>query len=302
MRVLVSGAGGLIGQRLVPALQGAGHQVGRLVRGQTATAEGDVVWSPGRGTLDTAGLEGLDGVVHLAGEPILGRWTAAKRARIRDSRVAGTTLLAQSLAGLARKPRVLVCASASGYYGNRGEELLTEESAPGTGFLADVCREWEAARRSPRGGPGCVSCTCGLASRWRDTADCWGRCCSRFALAGGADRSRHGVLELDRDRRSGGRVPVRARISQSRGSGQCGGAQSRDQRGVRPDVGPRTVPAGVGAGPARGAAPRLWEGCGGRSDAGERPARSRSSARRGVSFWLSRVGRRAATRPAADSR
>jgi uncharacterized protein (TIGR01777 family) len=145
MRVLVSGAGGLIGQSLVPALQRAGHQVGRLVRGQTARAEGDVRWWPERGALDLAGLEGADGVVHLAGEPILGRWTSAKRARIRDSRVAGTALLARNLAGLTRKPRVMVCASASGYYGNRGEELLTEESESGTGFLAELCREWEAA-------------------------------------------------------------------------------------------------------------------------------------------------------------
>jgi uncharacterized protein (TIGR01777 family) len=145
MHVLVSGAGGLIGRSLVPALQGAGHQVSRLVRSRLGTSSGDIAWSPGRDTLDAAALEGVDGVVHLAGEPILGRWTAAKRARIRDSRVSGTALLARTLAGLARKPSVLVCASASGYYGDRGDELLTEESAPGTGFLADVCREWEAA-------------------------------------------------------------------------------------------------------------------------------------------------------------
>jgi uncharacterized protein (TIGR01777 family) len=145
MHVLVSGAGGLIGRSLVPALRGAGHQVSRLVRGAVGTRPGDIAWSPERGSLDAATLEGVDGVVHLAGEPILGRWTAAKRARIRDSRVAGTALLARTVAGLARQPRVMVCASASGYYGDRGDELLTEESAPGSGFLADVCREWEAA-------------------------------------------------------------------------------------------------------------------------------------------------------------
>ncbi len=145
MHVLVSGAGGLIGRSLVPALQGAGHQVSRLVRGGVGTSPSDIAWSPERGSLDAKALEGVDGVVHLAGEPILGRWTAAKRARIRDSRVAGTALLARTVAGLARQPRVMVCASASGYYGDRGDELLTEESAPGSGFLADVCREWEAA-------------------------------------------------------------------------------------------------------------------------------------------------------------
>jgi len=135
----------LIGRSLVPALQEAGHQVSRLVRGRLGSSPDDIAWAPEHGTLEAAALEGMDGVVHLAGEPILGRWTAAKRARIRDSRVAGTALLARTIAGLVRKPSVLVCASASGYYGDRGDELLTEESAPGTGFLADVCREWEAA-------------------------------------------------------------------------------------------------------------------------------------------------------------
>jgi hypothetical protein len=145
MHVLVSGTGGLIGRSLVPALRGSGHQVSRLVRSPVGASPGDIAWSPERGSLDAAALEGVDGVVHLAGEPILGRWTAAKRARIRDSRVAGTALLARTIAGLARQPRVMVCASASGYYGDRGDELLTEESTPGTGFLADVCRDWEAA-------------------------------------------------------------------------------------------------------------------------------------------------------------
>ena len=145
MRVLVSGASGLIGKALVPTLVKAGHQVVRLVRDRTAAAADEVAWSPEDGRLDPHDLEGVDGVVHLAGEPILGRWTAAKRARIRDSRVAGTALLARTLARLAPRPRVFVCASASGYYGDRGDEVLTEESSAGTGFLSDVCREWEAA-------------------------------------------------------------------------------------------------------------------------------------------------------------
>jgi uncharacterized protein (TIGR01777 family) len=150
MRVLVSGAGGLIGRNLVPALTAGGHQVVRLIRGRRSVPTADVIWSPELGQLDPAGLEGIDGVIHLAGEPILGRWTPARRTRIRDSRVDGTALLARTIAGLKRKPRVLVCASASGYYGDRGDDLLTEESAPGTGFLADVCRAWEAAAAPAR--------------------------------------------------------------------------------------------------------------------------------------------------------
>ena len=118
----------------------------RLVRGRPGASPGDIPWSPEHGTLDAAALEGVDGVVHLAGEPILGRWTAAKRRAHPRQPVAGTALLARTLAGLARKPQ---CAGLrvrrAGYYGDRGDELLTEESAPGKGFLADVCREWEAA-------------------------------------------------------------------------------------------------------------------------------------------------------------
>jgi uncharacterized protein (TIGR01777 family) len=95
--------------------------------------------------IDATGLEGVDAVLHLAGENIVGRWSAAKKARIRNSRVEGTRLLAGTLAGLQRPPGVMVSASATGYYGDRGNELLTEESAPGNNFLAGVCREWEAA-------------------------------------------------------------------------------------------------------------------------------------------------------------
>ncbi len=103
-------------------------------------------WDPARREIDAAGLEGHDAVLHLAGENVgSGRWTAARKAAIRDSRVNGTRLLCDALAGLARPPRTLVCASAVGYYGDRGEETLTEESPPGTGYLAEVCREWEAA-------------------------------------------------------------------------------------------------------------------------------------------------------------
>ena len=113
-----------------------------------AIVPGDVTWSPGAGVIDAAGLEGVDGVVHLSGESIfagLRRWTTAKRIRIRESRVGTTALLARTLVGLSRKPGVLVLITGSGFYGDRGDELLTEESPGGTGFLADVSREWEAA-------------------------------------------------------------------------------------------------------------------------------------------------------------
>jgi hypothetical protein len=146
MRVVVSGASGFVGRALVPALAAAGHTVLRLERGSAARSAGSVRWDPVAGTLDSAALAGVEAAVHLAGENIAGRrWTVAHKARVRDSRVRGTHLLATSLAGLAPPPRVLVCASASGYYGDRGDEVLREESAAGDGFLADVCRAWEAA-------------------------------------------------------------------------------------------------------------------------------------------------------------
>ncbi len=141
MNVLVSGSRGLIGSALVTVLMNEGHSVVRLTRSE----DGGVRWDPSAGTIDATRLEGIDAVVHLAGESVVGRWTAAKKARIRDSRVRGTRLLAETLAGLPAPPRVMVSASASGYYGDRGNELLREESAPGTNFLAGVCQEWEAA-------------------------------------------------------------------------------------------------------------------------------------------------------------
>ena len=150
MDVLVSGSSGLIGSALVSALGHEGHQVRRLIRSSGSSSEGAVRWDPSSGMIDTAGLEGVDAVVHLAGENIVGRWTAAKKARIRDSRVEGTRLLSGALANLSTPPKVMVCASATGYYGDRGNELLTEESAPGNNFLAGVCQEWEAAADSAR--------------------------------------------------------------------------------------------------------------------------------------------------------
>jgi len=146
LRVAVTGASGLLGSALVTALHAAGHRVDRVSRRPPRPGSTDVQWDPAQGQLDSRALEGVDAVVHLAGESIAAlRWTAAVQARIRRSRVDGTQLLSRTLAGLERPPRVLVSASAVGYYGDRGEALLTEESGPGSGFLADVCREWEAS-------------------------------------------------------------------------------------------------------------------------------------------------------------
>lgn len=144
MEIAVSGSHGFIGSALLPALAAAGHRVRRLVRGHAG--EGDVAWDPGAGTIDAAGLAGVEGVVHLAGVGIgEKRWTTEQRERIRSSRVKGTTLLAETLARLPTPPRVLVSGSAVGFYGDRGDEVLTEESDPGDGFLAEVVRAWEEA-------------------------------------------------------------------------------------------------------------------------------------------------------------
>ena len=146
MNILVSGSSGLVGSSLVSSLSSDGHSVIRLVRSEPAAGEAEVHWNPESGKVDIERLEGLGAVVHLAGENIAaGRWAPERKARIRDSRVKGTRLLCESLADLAQPPRVLVCSSAIGYYGNRSQEILNEESASGSGFLAEVCREWEAA-------------------------------------------------------------------------------------------------------------------------------------------------------------
>jgi uncharacterized protein (TIGR01777 family) len=145
MKIVVSGSTGLVGSALQPVLVRAGHDVVPLVRRPPAPGERAIQWNPARGTIDRAGLEGADAVIHLAGENVFGRWTPAKKNRIRDSRVLGTQLVSDALAGLNRRPRTLLAASAVGYYGDRGDEILTEHSAPGEDFLAHVSREWEAA-------------------------------------------------------------------------------------------------------------------------------------------------------------
>jgi uncharacterized protein (TIGR01777 family) len=141
-KILVSGSSGLIGAALVPALQSNGYEVVRLVRG--ASASGRVGWDPAR-PLAPESVSGFEVIIHLAGESIVGRWTEAKKRRIRESRVQGTRALAEALAKAPQRPRLLISASAIGYYGNRGEETLREDSSSGDGFLPEVCREWEAA-------------------------------------------------------------------------------------------------------------------------------------------------------------
>ena len=145
MDILVTGASGLIGTALVSSLTSSGHGVTRLVRAQPQPGEKATRWDPMAGTIDASAIEGVDAVVHLAGESIAERWTPAKKANIRDSRVKGTRLLCETLARLSSRPKVLVSASAIGYYGDRGDEILTEDSPPGRGFLSEVCRAWEAA-------------------------------------------------------------------------------------------------------------------------------------------------------------
>lgn len=144
MKVAVTGSTGLLGQALISALKSSGHDVVRVVRGKPAG--GEVAWDPAKDMIDTAGLAGVEAGVHLAGENIAsGRWTAARKKRILNSRVLGTRLFCDALADLQPKPRALVSASAVGYYGDRGRQELTETDSPGNDFLAKVCREWEAA-------------------------------------------------------------------------------------------------------------------------------------------------------------
>jgi hypothetical protein len=149
-KIAVTGASGLVGSALVPELRRKGIDVVRLVR-RAPASEDEVRWDPGTGTIDGAGLGGVTGAIHLAGDNIAsGRWTEAKKASIRNSRVRGTEVLAHALAQLSPQPRVFVSASAIGYYGARGDQAVDESSAQGSGFLASVCGEWEAAADEAR--------------------------------------------------------------------------------------------------------------------------------------------------------
>ena len=145
MKILVAGSSGLIGTALVKRLLGDGHEVMRLVR-RTPSVADEVRWDPATGSIDAASLEGVEAAVHLGGASIAGkRWNAEYKQEIRDSRVNSTRLLSETLAKLDPSPAVFLCASALGYYGDRGDEVLTENSPQGSGYLADVTAEWEAA-------------------------------------------------------------------------------------------------------------------------------------------------------------
>ena len=144
MKIVISGASGLIGTQLVAKLSNNGHEVVRLVR--RSPKSGEIQWNPKSGTLDAAALEGVDAVIHLSGAGIGDkRWTDGYRKEILDSRTATTALLAKTMASLSRKPSVFLSGSAIGIYGARNDEQLTEVSTHGTGFLAEVCEQWEAA-------------------------------------------------------------------------------------------------------------------------------------------------------------
>lgn len=147
LRIAISGAGGFLGSALVESLVAEGATVLRLVR-RPGTGPGEIHWDPDHDTIDAAALEGVDAVVHLAGESIVGPWTAVKKRKIFDSRSAGTRLLSNAISRLGTPPKVFISASATGYYGNAGEATLTEQDPPGDDFLARVCVAWEDATAS----------------------------------------------------------------------------------------------------------------------------------------------------------
>ena len=205
MKVMVTGASGLIGSALVPVLESSGNEVVQLTRSPARRA-GEYRWDPAQGYIDAGALDGVDAVVHLAGETVAGRWTDAKKRRIMDSRVQGTRLVSEAIAGLDRKPAVLVSASGIGVYGERGDEPRTEEGALGDGFLADVVRVGGRRRSGPRCGDQ------GRAHALRHRAEPPGRRAAGPApsvQAGPrrAGRRRAAVRELGRDRRCRGRDP-----------------------------------------------------------------------------------------------
>lgn len=157
MKILLSGSSGLIGRAVARELRNHGHNLLFLVRRPPAS-EDEVYWDAQTRIDNVARLEGIDAAIHLAGRSVACRWNAAVKEEIRSSRIASTQLLVRMLGSLEKKPHTLLCASAIGFYGDRGEELLTEQSAPGNGFLAQTCVEWEtAAQEAQRHGIRTVS-------------------------------------------------------------------------------------------------------------------------------------------------
>jgi hypothetical protein len=149
MKILISGASGLVGKALARRLQEDGHTIARLVRpGGSRSSPEDIFWDPMAASVDAPAMEGFDAVFHLSGASIAEkRWTPERKAVLRSSRIASTRVLVDTLSGLKRKPRVFLCASAIGYYGSRGDGVLTESSEGGTDFLALATRDWEAEAR-----------------------------------------------------------------------------------------------------------------------------------------------------------
>ncbi len=175
MKVAITGSTGLVGSALVPFLTTGGHEVLRVKR-STGTGAGEIDWDPAKGEMNPARLEGLDAVVHLAGENIAARrWNAAQKAVIRDSRVKGTKLLCETLARLRQPPRVLVSASAIGFYGDRGEEELTGRVPRERAFSLRLVAHGKQ-RPNPRSRPVSGSCICDSASSSARAAGRWPRC------------------------------------------------------------------------------------------------------------------------------
>jgi uncharacterized protein len=228
VRIAITGSSGLIGTALARSLEADGHEVVRVVRGEPGP--GEVRWDPAAGTIDAAGLEGLDGAVHLAGEPVAARrWTDEQKRRILESRTTGTSLLATTLAGLGSPPPVLVSASGMDYYGDRGDEVLDESAGKGEGFLADVVEAWEGATAPGRGGrdPGGAPAHQHRARRLRRRA---GQ--DAPAVQGRRRRPigvRPAVVELDQHRRRGRRHPLPAGPRRVR-PGEPGRARAGHQR------------------------------------------------------------------------
>ena len=272
MNIAVTGSSGLIGTALAAALRGEGHGVVPVVR--RAARPGEIGWDPERGTIDAEGLDGLDAVINLAGAGIADkRWTAERKALLLSSREAGTSLLARTLAGLAHPPRVLLSGSAIGIYGDRGDEVLTEPSAPGEGFLPELCRAWETATRpAEEAGIRVAHLRTGLVLA--PDGGMMDRLVPlfRFALGGrlGRGRSRRG-------RAASGWHPPRRRGRPTASTGGPGPVVRRGRSGTAGSAGPSSRHRGPGPDRSAGGRP----GCRPPPPVGWRPPR-RGRARAGI--------------------